>query len=169
LEHLLRNALDHGLETRDARVQVGKPETGEIELTVRQVGNEVVITLADDGAGIDFAKVRDRARSLGLIAADAEPAEQQLIECLFQPGFSTASKVTQISGRGIGMDVVRAEIAALGGRVEVRSTLGKGTEFMLYLPLTLAVAQTVLVRAGGRLWAVPAPMVEQVQQLKGES
>jgi chemosensory pili system protein ChpA (sensor histidine kinase/response regulator) len=169
LEHLLRNSLDHGLESRDARSAAGKPETGEISLTVKQVGNEILIELADDGGGIEFARVRDRARSAGLIADDAEPTEQQLIECLFQPGFSTASKVTQISGRGIGMDVVRSEIAALGGRVEVATTPGKGTQFNLYLPLTLAVAQAVLVRAGGRLWALPAPMVEQVQQVKADA
>ncbi|HEY1326462.1 MAG TPA: Hpt domain-containing protein [Casimicrobiaceae bacterium] len=168
LEHLLRNSLDHGLESREARQKAGKAETGEISLTVKQVGNEILIELADDGAGIDFARVRERARSVGLVAADADPGEQQLIECLFQPGFSTASKVTQISGRGIGMDVVRSEIAALGGRVEVQSAPGKGTQFDLYLPLTLAVAQAVLVRAGGRLWALPAPMVEQVQQVKGD-
>ena len=169
LEHLLRNALDHGIETRDARVKSGKLETGEISLTVRQVGNEVVIDLADDGAGVDFTRVRERARSLGLFAADAEPTDAQLVEFLFQPGFSTASKVTQISGRGIGMDVVRAEVAALGGRVEVATTLGKGTRFTLTMPLTLAVAQAVLVRAGGRLWALPAPMVEQVQQIKSQA
>ena len=169
LEHLLRNALDHGLEPRAERVKSGKPETGEIALTVRQVGNEVVIELTDDGAGIDFDNVQRRARSLGLIAPDAEATEQQLIECLFQPGFSTASEVTQISGRGIGMDVVRAEIAALGGRVEVHSTPGKGTRFNLFLPLTLAVAQAVLVRAGGRLWALSSPIVEQVQQLKADA
>ena len=109
LEHLLRNALDHGIESRDARVAAGKLETGEISLTVRQVGNEVVIELADDGGGVDFARVRERALSLGLLAADAEPTDAQLVEFLFEPGFSTASKVTQISGRGIGMDVVRAE------------------------------------------------------------
>jgi len=169
LEHLLRNSLDHGLESRDARQKADKPETGEVSLTVRQVGNEILIELADDGAGIDFDRVRERARAIGLVATDAEPTEQQLIECLFQPGFSTASKVTQISGRGIGMDVVRSEIAALGGRVEVQSRPGKGTQFNLYLPLTLAVAQAVLVRAGGRLWALPAPMVEQVQQVKGDA
>ena len=169
LEHLLRNALDHGIETRDARVKSGKLETGEISLTVRQVGNEVVIDLADDGAGVDFTRVRERARSLGLFAEGAEPTDAQLVEFLFQSGFSTASKVTQISGRGIGMDVVRAEVAALGGRVEVATTLGKGTRFTLTLPLTLAVAQAVLVRAGGRLWALPAPMVEQVQQIKSQA
>jgi chemosensory pili system protein ChpA (sensor histidine kinase/response regulator) len=167
LEHLLRNALDHGIEPRDVRVKAGKVETGEISLTVRQVGNEVVIDLADDGSGVDFERVRERASALGLVAADAHPSDAQLVEYLFRPGFSTASKVTQISGRGVGMDVVRTEIAALGGRVEVATTPGKGTRFTLTLPLTLAVAQAVLVRAGGRLWALPAPMVEQVQQIKG--
>jgi chemosensory pili system protein ChpA (sensor histidine kinase/response regulator) len=169
LEHMLRNALDHGIESRETRRAAGKTETGEIALTVRQVGNEVVIELADDGSGVDLARVRERAVALGVFAADAEPTEAQLVECLFAPGFTTASKVTQVSGRGIGMDVVRSEVAALGGRVEVTTTPGKGTRFVLTLPLTLAVAQAVLVRAGGRLWALPAPMVEQVQQLKSQA
>ena len=169
LEHLLRNALDHGIEASDARRKSGKAETGEIALTVRQVGNEVVIDLGDDGGGIDFDRVRARAQSLALVPAGIVPTEAQLIECLFHPGFSTATKVTQISGRGIGMDVVRSEIAALGGRVEVESTFGKGTRFILTMPLTLAVAQAVLVRAGGRMWALPAPMVEQVQQVKSQA
>ncbi len=168
LEHLLRNALDHGIETRSARTGAGKAETGEIALTVRQVGNEIAIELTDDGAGIDLDQIRTRAVALGKLAADATPTDAQLIEFIFQPGFSTATKVTQVSGRGIGMDVVRAEIAALGGRVEVTTTRGKGSAFLLYLPLTLAVAQAVLVRAGGRLWALPAPMVEQVQQVKAD-
>ncbi|HVO88698.1 MAG TPA: Hpt domain-containing protein [Casimicrobiaceae bacterium] len=169
LEHLLRNALDHGIESPEARKAAGKSETGELSLTVRQVGNEILIELADDGAGIDFVKVRERAVAAGLLAADATPSELQLIELLFQPGFTTASRVTQISGRGIGMDVVRSEIVALGGRVAVQTASGKGSQFNLYLPLTLAVAQAVLVRAGGRLWALPAPMVEQVQQIKPEA
>jgi chemosensory pili system protein ChpA (sensor histidine kinase/response regulator) len=169
LEHLLRNALDHGIEPREARLAAGKLETGEITLTVRQAGNEVMLELDDDGGGIDLARVHQRAIDIGMIAPDAQPTEAQLVECIFRPGFSTASKVTQISGRGVGMDVVRAEIAALGGRVEVASRAGKGTTFTLYLPLTLAVAQTVLVRAGGRLWALPSPMVEQVQQVKAEA
>jgi chemosensory pili system protein ChpA (sensor histidine kinase/response regulator) len=166
LEHLLRNALDHGIEARAARLAAGKSETGEIELTVRQIGNEIAIELADDGGGIDFERVRERATGCGMLAADADPTIHQLVECLFHPGFSTASAVTQISGRGIGMDVVRSEIVALGGRVDVHTQPGKGTRFNLFLPLTLAVAQAVLVRAGGRLWAIPAPMVEQVQQVK---
>ncbi|MBK7332164.1 MAG: Hpt domain-containing protein [Betaproteobacteria bacterium] len=169
LEHLLRNALDHGVESRAARVAAGKSETGEISLTVRQAGNEVMIELADDGGGIDLARVRERARELGLVAPDAQPTDAQLVECIFRPGFTTASKVTQISGRGVGMDVVRAEITALGGRVEVNTREGQGTTFTLYLPLTLAIAQIVLVRAGGRLWALPAPMIAQVQQVKAEA
>ena len=168
LEHLLRNALDHGIETRKTRVATGKSETGEIALTVRQVGNEIAIELSDDGHGIDFERVRERAVALGLLGADSEPTIHQLVEFLFNPGFTTAAEVTQISGRGIGMDVVRSEIIALGGRVDVHTQPGKGTRFNLFLPLTLAVAQSVLVRAGGRMWAIPAPMVEQVQQIKSD-
>jgi chemosensory pili system protein ChpA (sensor histidine kinase/response regulator) len=166
LEHLLRNALDHGLESRELRQQAGKPETGEITLNVHQQGNEIAIELVDDGSGLDLERIAAKARALGILPEDAEPSEARLIECIFAPGFSTAAKVTQISGRGVGMDVVRSDVAALGGRVEVASVAGKGTTFTLYLPLTLAVAQTVLVRAGGRLWALPAPMVEQVQQVR---
>ena len=169
LEHLLRNALDHGIESREERVKRGKPETGEITITVRQQGNEIAIEIADDGAGLDFDRIREKAQALGLITSDAQPTEAQLTESIFAPGFSTAAKVTQISGRGVGTDVVRSDIAALGGRVDVATTRGGGTTFLLYLPLTLAIAQTVLVRAGGRLWALPAPMVQQVQQIKDKA
>ena len=168
LEHLLRNALDHGIEPGAQRTKAGKSETGEITLTVRQVANEIAIELADDGAGLNLEGVRAKAVAQGRIAADAQPTDAQLIECIFEPGFSTASKVTQVSGRGIGMDVVRSDITALGGRVEVSTRVGHGTTFLLYLPLTLAVAQAVMVRAGGRLWALPAPMVEQVQHVKAD-
>ena len=168
LEHLLRNALDHGIEPRGRRAKAGKSETGEITLTVRQVANEIAIELTDDGAGIDLGQLRAKAVAKGRIAADAQPTDGQLIACIFEPGFSTASRVTQVSGRGIGMDVVRSEITALGGRVEVSTRVGHGTTFLLYLPLTLAVAQAVMVRAGGRLWALPAPMVEQVLHVKAD-
>ena len=119
LEHLLRNALDHGIESRQMRVAAGKPDTGEITLNVRQQGNEIAIELADDGAGLELDRIRDKAHAQGLLSADAEPTEAQLVEFVFAPGFSTAAKVTQISGRGVGLDVVRSDIAALGGRVEV--------------------------------------------------
>jgi chemosensory pili system protein ChpA (sensor histidine kinase/response regulator) len=169
LEHLLRNAIDHGVESREARRAAGKPETGEITLTVRQTGNEVAIELSDDGAGIDVGRVLEKARAAKLVAPEAQPTQGALLELIFQPGFTTASRVTAISGRGVGMDVVRAEIVNLGGRVEVATESGRGTQFTLSLPLTLAVAQAVLVRAGGRLWALPAPMVEQVQQVREEA
>jgi chemosensory pili system protein ChpA (sensor histidine kinase/response regulator) len=169
LEHLLRNSLDHGIESRAVRAAAGKAETGEIALTVRQVGNEIAIELIDDGGGINLDQIRANAVAQGRLSADATPTDAQLIELIFVPGFTTATKVTHLSGRGIGMDVVRAEIAALGGRVEVTTHPGRGTTFLLYLPLTLAVAQAVLVRAGGRLWALPSPMVEQVQQIKAEA
>jgi chemosensory pili system protein ChpA (sensor histidine kinase/response regulator) len=169
LEHLLRNAVDHGIETREERARAGKPRTGEITLTVRQVANEIAIELADDGAGLDLEEIRAKAVASGKFDAEARPTDAQLIECIFEPGFSTASRVTQLSGRGIGMDVVRAEINALGGRIEVTAKPGEGTKFMLYLPLTLAVAKAVLVRIAGRLWALPAPMVEQVLQVKAEA
>ena len=169
LEHLLRNALDHGVEAREARVAVGKPETGEITLTVRQSGNEVAIELADDGQGIDTGRVLEKARSLKLVPEGAAPTQAQLLQLIFQPGFSTAGRVTAISGRGVGMDVVRTEMGTLGGRVDVATEAGRGTRFTLALPLTLAVAQAVLVRAAGRLWALPAPMVEQVQQVREDA
>lgn len=166
LEHLLRNALDHGLEDKNMRSQSGKSEIGEINLNVRQEGNEIAIVLSDDGGGINLTQIRNQALKKGLIKDSDVLADQQLTEFIFAPGFSTASKVTQISGRGIGMDVVRSEITNLGGRIDVSSQLGKGTSFTLYLPLTLAVSQAVLLRAGARVFAVPAAMVEQVRQFK---
>src|SRR5262249_31164937 len=124
LEHLLRNSLDHGIEPRSVRAEAGKSETGEIALTVRQVGNEILIELSDDGAGLNIDRIREKAIAQGRFPPDTAPTDDQLIQCIFEPGFSTASKITKVSGRGIGMDVVRAEIAALGGRVEVATQPG---------------------------------------------
>jgi chemosensory pili system protein ChpA (sensor histidine kinase/response regulator) len=165
-EHLLRNALDHGLESSDKRLAAGKAETGNIELQARQEGNEILITLSDDGHGIDLNRIRAKAVEQGLLAADAEVTPAQLTELIFAQGFSTASEITQVSGRGIGMDVVRNEITTLGGRVEAASEAGKGTTFSIYLPLTLAVTQAVLVRSGNTVYALPSTMVDQVQELK---
>ena len=169
LEHLLRNALDHGIEDRAARLASDKPEIGEVAITVRQEGNEIALTLADDGRGLPLDEIKAKAVASGLFGAGTEPTQAQLIEAIFAPGFTTAQEVTQISGRGIGMDVVKNGITGLGGRVEVATTAGKGTVFTLYLPLTLAVTQAVLVRAGGRIHALPAALVEQVQQVKADS
>lgn len=165
-EHLLRNAIAHGLEPEEARVAAGKSSLGAISLHARQEGNEIVLVFADDGAGIDLGKIRAKALDRGLLEADIEATDAQLTELIFSPGFSTASEVTQVSGRGIGMDVVRNEIAALGGRIEVASTPGAGTTFTIYLPLTLAVTQAVMVRAGAGLYALPSAMIEQVQEFK---
>ena len=165
-EHLLRNAVAHGIETEQDREIAGKAETGAIQLRARQEGNEVVLTIRDDGGGIDLDRVRAKAIELGLIGANEEAPTAKLTELIFNAGFSTATEVTQVAGRGVGMDVVRNEIAGLGGRIEVASNKGQGTTFTIYLPLTLAVTQVVMVRSGDRQFAVPASMVEQVQEIK---
>ncbi|WP_241672951.1 hybrid sensor histidine kinase/response regulator [Lacisediminimonas profundi] len=165
-EHLLRNAIVHGIESRADRAAAGKNEIGEIHIEVRQEGNEVVIQFADDGSGLDLERIRSKAQSVGLLDADAQPAEAELRDLIFHPGFTTASEVTALAGRGVGMDVVRSEAASLGGRIEIQSDAGQGARFLIRLPLTLAVTQVVLLAAGGKTFAVPSVLVEQVQQLK---
>jgi chemosensory pili system protein ChpA (sensor histidine kinase/response regulator) len=169
LEHLLRNAIGHGLEKPPQRLAAGKSEIGQISLTVSQAGNEVAIALADDGIGLDFARIREKALERGLIAADQPTSEHQLTQLIFMAGFSTADQLTELAGRGVGMDVVKNEVAGLGGRIEVQSETGRGTTFRILLPLTLAVTQAVLVRAGHRTFAIPSAMVEQAQELRGEA
>jgi chemosensory pili system protein ChpA (sensor histidine kinase/response regulator) len=166
LEHLLRNCVGHGIESREARVQAGKSETGEITVDVRQEGNEVVISVSDDGAGLNYDKIRARAVASGLLDAAATPTDAELADLIFHAGFSTASEVTTLAGRGVGMDVVRAETMALGGLVEVSSDSNKGSRFNLRLPLTMAVTQVVIMRAGEYRFSVPSVLVEQVLQLK---
>ena len=168
-EHLLRNAIAHGLEKAEARVAAGKAEIGEISIDAVQRGNEVVLTVADDGAGLNFPRIREKAVAAGLLAPDIELPEAQLAQFIFMSGFSTATEITQISGRGVGMDVVKNEITALGGRVEIASAAGRGTTFTITLPLTLAVTQAVMLRAGPTLYAVPSVMVEQVQEFKASA
>ena len=169
LEHLLRNAIDHGIEDPAERRRVDKSAVGEIAITVRQEGNEIALTVTDDGSGLPLPEIKAKAIELGLFAPEADPSDTQLIDAIFAPGFSTAQEVSRISGRGIGMDVVRNDIHALGGRIEVATTPGRGTVFTMYLPLTLAVTQAVLVRAAGRVHALPAALVEQVQQIKADN
>jgi len=165
-EHLVRNAIAHGVESRSARSAAGKQEVGELLVQVSQQGNEVVLEFSDDGAGLDLARIRAKGIENGLLAADATPGEAQLAQLIFTPGFSTASELTELSGRGVGMDVVQSEAQSLGGRVELATEAGKGARVTVHLPITLAVSQVVLVRAGGKSYAVPAVMVEQVAQLK---
>ena len=168
LEHLVRNALAHGIESEQSRLAIGKPGIGELILSARQQGNEVAISLVDDGGGIPLDKVRNRAAALGLIAADDETTDGQLVEFIFQPGFSTAEQVTAVAGRGIGMDVVRSEVAALGGRVEVHTMPGMSTSFTLSVPLTLAVTQVLLVGVGKAIFGVPSSLIAQVRQVPGK-
>ncbi|MBL8491845.1 MAG: Hpt domain-containing protein, partial [Rhodocyclaceae bacterium] len=169
LEHLLRNAIAHGLESPSDRQAAGKPEIGEIVLQVSQAGNEISIELGDDGRGLDFARIRQRAVERSLLTPEEAEDEARLTQVIFVPGFSTAEALTATAGRGVGMDVVRSETAALGGRIETQSEAGRGTRFRIYLPLTLAVTQAVLVRSGNRTYALSSTMVEQVQELKPEA
>ncbi len=165
-EHLLRNAIAHGIEPRAARTGAGKAETGELLVQVAQQGNEVVIEFSDDGAGLDLDRIRAKARAVGLLGADEEVSDAQAADLIFEPGFSTADALTELSGRGVGMDVVQSEAQALGGRVDMYSERGKGSRFAIRLPLTLAVTQVVLISAGGNSYALPAILVEQVLQMK---
>ncbi|MBA4094024.1 MAG: hybrid sensor histidine kinase/response regulator [Candidatus Accumulibacter sp.] len=169
LEHLLRNAVAHGLETREVRQARNKPEIGEIALQLEQEGNEIILNFTDDGGGLDLERIRARGVEAGLLTteeANGEVDAARLSELIFAPGFSTAREISQVAGRGVGMDVVKTEVAALGGRVEVLSTAGQGTTFRLYIPLTLAVTKALLVRTGSRRYAIPSVMIEQVLDLK---
>ncbi|PHV33509.1 hybrid sensor histidine kinase/response regulator [Janthinobacterium sp. BJB312] len=167
-EHLLRNAIVHGVEPRDARLAAGKSETGELLVQVSQQGNEVAIAFSDDGAGLDLERIRAKAHGAGLVATDAPLTDAQAAELIFTPGFSTADSLTELAGRGFGMDIVRSEALALGGRVETQTQAGLGMRFTIHLPLTLAVTQVVLLAASGKTYALPSVLVEQVLHLKGE-
>lgn len=169
LEHMLRNAVAHGLESPDARRAAKKNEIGEISLTLRQESNEIVIIVSDDGAGLDLEKLRRKGLEKGLLEAGRDPSEAELIQLIFTPGFSTAEEITELSGRGVGMDVVRSEITGIGGRIESATIHGKGTTFTIYLPLTLAVTQAVLVRGGENTFAISSAMVEQVLRIKPDT
>ncbi|MDB5840197.1 MAG: cheW-like domain protein, partial [Herminiimonas sp.] len=168
-EHLLRNAIVHGIESRERRLAAGKSEIGELLVEIRQEGNEVVIRFSDDGQGLDLDRIRLHAMQTGLLSHDALLSESELTDLIFHPGFSTAQEITELAGRGVGMDVVRAEAASLGGRIAIASESGKGAQFTIHLPLTLAVTQVVVLATGGKTYAVPSVLVEQVQQLKSNA
>ena len=165
-EHLLRNAIVHGLESPEQRESKGKQAIGNIALTLRHEGNEVVFEFKDDGAGLNTDKLRKKGIEQGLLQADEIVSDEKAMLLIFETGLSTASELTEISGRGVGMDVVLSEIKALGGRIEVSSEHDKGACFTIYLPLTLAVMKALMVRAGNEIYAIPTVMVEQVQQVK---
>jgi chemosensory pili system protein ChpA (sensor histidine kinase/response regulator) len=167
-EHLLRNSVAHGIEAAAQRRAAGKPETGTITITAQQEGNEVAVEVRDDGGGLDLARIRARALDRGLLAADASPSDDELAQMIFLPGFSTAESVSGLAGRGVGMDVVRSEVNAMGGRIETVSRPGQGTSFRLVLPLTTAVTQVVMLRFGDRQIAVPSTLVEVVRRAKAD-
>ncbi|MCA9613570.1 MAG: hybrid sensor histidine kinase/response regulator, partial [Myxococcales bacterium] len=170
LLHLLRNAIDHGLEAPSTREAAGKPREGLVALSAEHRGSQVVLSLRDDGGGIDTAKVRRRAVERGVVseARAAEMSEDQLADLIFAPGFSTAESVSDVSGRGVGLDVVRETLARLKGTVHVESRLGEGTTFELRLPLTLAIVQVLLVRVAGQMLAMPLDLVQRTLALPPE-
>ncbi len=163
-EHLLRNAVAHGIEAPGARVAAGKAAAGHIRVRLGHEGNDVSVTFEDDGAGLDLARIREKAFAQGLLRPGEVLDDEGAAHLIFLPGFSTAGEVTELSGRGIGMDVVRAEVQALGGRIETASQAGQGMRFLLVLPLTTAVTQVVMVRCGTLTVGVPAHLVEVVHR-----
>ena len=164
-EHLLRNAVGHGIETAEVRAAAGKPPMGTISITLEQQSNDVAVSFRDDGAGLDLPGIRDKALVQHLIVADEVLSDEQVANLIFVSGLSTDSKVSELSGRGIGMDVVRNEVNALGGRIELSTQSGHGTQFRLVLPLTTAVTQVVLLRIGDAVMGVPASLVELVRRV----
>ena len=168
LVHLVRNSLDHGLETPEARRLAGKPEVGNIELCAYHHGGDVVVEVKDDGKGISRDRVIERARQLGMLGADEAPSEDAIRDFLFAPGFSTAATVTDVSGRGVGMDVVRRNIRALGGDVFVETALGKGTRISMRLPLTLAIIDGQLLRVGDHSYVLPLLSIIETVQIEAK-
>jgi two-component system, chemotaxis family, sensor kinase CheA len=166
LMHLLRNCVDHGLESPDERERRGKPRTGTISLNAYHEGNQIIIEVSDDGGGIDLEKVRARGIKQGLISADDRLPDRELIELIFTPGFSTAEVISDVSGRGVGMDVVKKNITRLKGIFDVDSVAGQGTRFTIKLPLTLAIIQALLVRVVEELYAIPLDSVIESQRVE---
>ena len=166
LVHLMRNAADHGIESPEKRISLGKSPTGEIRLTAHQEGNRVVITLKDDGKGIDPKVISKSAKKKGIDTSGME--NKDLVQLIFHQGFSTNSEVTNVSGRGVGMDVVKSKIMSLGGTIEVESRVNVGTSFIIKLPLTLSIIQVLMVNVGREIFALPLGIIEKVSKYKEE-
>jgi two-component system chemotaxis sensor kinase CheA len=168
LMHLIRNAIDHAIEPPDARTRLGKPRAGRVRLSASQKGNHVQIVVEDDGAGIDEDRVREVAVQRGLATAEGvrELSRREVMNLIFVPGFSTARQVTSLSGRGVGMDVVKNNIASLSGIIDLQSERGHGTRFELTLPVTLAIVRALVVAVSGRTYAVPLNSVLEILELR---
>lgn len=162
LEHMLRNAIDHGIEDQETRLKTGKSVNGHISLNVVSEGNDIVITLADDGQGINVEAVKQKAIQNQLMSAQTALSNEDVMQYIFHPGLSTARQVTQISGRGVGLDVVNNDIKALGGHVTVHSELGKGTQFVIRVPTNVAVADALMVKVGDSQYALPLAHIERI-------
>lgn len=167
LMHLLRNAADHGLESNEERVRLGKQEVGSIFLDAYQEGNNVVIEVRDDGRGIDVEKVKQKALAKGTITPEQAEVmtDKEIIDLLFRPSFSTAEVISDVSGRGVGLDVVKTKIEALGGNIETKSVLGEGSNFIIRLPLTLAIIETLMVELGNEKYAIPLGSIETIEDI----
>jgi two-component system chemotaxis sensor kinase CheA len=167
LMHLVRNAIDHGIEPPEERERAGKPAAGRLCLAAFQEEEGIVVVVEDDGRGIDTDRVRQKAVALGILSPEAAArlSEEEAVELIFHPGLSTAQAVTEVSGRGVGMDAVRAGVQALGGSVEVETRRGQGTRFLLRLPLTLAIVRALLVSCGGERYALPLAGVQEIVEV----
>ena len=168
LEHMLRNAIAHGIESPEVRARNGKPEAGGIRLGLRREGSEVVIRIADDGAGMDIEAIRSKARERGFITDETDFTDNEIMQFVLETGFSTASEVTQISGRGVGMDVVNSEVKQLGGSLHIDSAAGQGTSFTVRLPFTLAMSQALLVQVHDETYAIPLTGIEGIVRMPQE-
>ncbi len=164
-EHMLRNAVVHGIESPEERVQQDKPATGRITIRLHREGSEMVIDVADDGRGLDVDAIRRKAYELDLLQPETKISDEEVMELILQPGFSTAGEVTQSAGRGVGMDVVANEVKKLGGSLRIASVSGQGTNFTVRLPFTLAITQALIVRTGDEVYALPLPSVEGVARI----
>ena len=162
LEHVLRNAVVHGIEPIEERRRAGKPEVGMVTVALRPEATEIRLTVSDDGAGLDLARIRDKALARGLITPEQPLLDEELMQLIFSHGLSTADEITGLSGRGVGMDIVMSELGTIGGRVKVTSKRGKGAYFSFFLPVTLGITQAVLVRAGIDVFPIPTVLVGQV-------
>ncbi|AZL76009.1 Hpt domain-containing protein [Pseudomonas oryziphila] len=162
LEHMLRNAVDHGLESREARLAAGKPEQGTIHLNLLHEGADIVIEMSDDGAGVPLDAVRNKAIKRGLLDPQARLSDHEILQFILRPGFSTAEKITQISGRGLGMDVVHEEVKQLGGSMSIESSPGKGARFLIRLPFTVSVNRALMVHLGDEQYAIPLNTIEGI-------
>ncbi len=168
LIHLLRNAVDHGIESREERINKGKPPQGKVILRAYQEENSVVIVVEDDGRGLDVEKIKDKVVGMGLVTPEevSKMSEREIVDFIFYPGFSTSDEVTEVSGRGVGMDVVKRNIERVNGQVRVESQLGVGTTFYLRLPLTLAIIRALLVKVGESIYSIPLSDVVEIEKVE---